>query len=252
MFLLFVLGLCVGSFLNVVIDRLCSTSQEPKSLLRHLRGVLGGRSYCDHCRRQLAWYDNIPLLSFILLRGRCRWCHSPISWQYPGVELATGIITVLVFLLSNYELRVTSYELIIAYCLIVVFVSDWKYQIIPDQIIYPAIIFTLLYLLGSYELRVTSYLISGGLAAAFFFFLYLVTKKRGMGLGDVKLAFLMGLILGFPKIVVALYFAFLTGAAVGVILILLGKKRFGQHIPFGPFLVGGTILSYLSHLGYLW
>jgi len=287
LFFFFLLGLCVGSFLNVVIYRLnlpLSQKFRPrqgKTLrveypkpegLGNWRGLVRGRSYCDYCQKQLAWFDNIPLLSFILLRGRCRYCRQPISWQYPAVELTTGLVTVLVFLLSGYGLRVTGYELLISYCLIAIFVSDLRYQIIPDQVIYPAVGATLFYRLfccsvhlagvpsPTCEVSFWNYLLTGLGSMGFFLFLYLITRRKGMGLGDVKLAFLMGLLLGWPKILVALYFAFLTGALVGVILILLGKKKFGQQIPFGPFLVGGTfiswfwgekILSYLSYLGYL-
>ena len=316
---LFILGLCVGSFINCLVYRLQeelfvnpSTSQEsrprqfpnPSGLgfsTRRVfpwRGLLSGRSYCDHCKKALAWLDNIPLLSFVLLRGRSRCCHKKISWQYPIVELVTGIITILIISLSNYELRlpagkagVTSYGLIIAYCLIIIFVSDLNYQVIPDQVIYPAIGVALVYRLFSFllftsqgllqthqprriafanlrgffvglpsEVSFWGYLLTGLGAMGFFLLLHLVTKGKGMGLGDVKLAVLMGLLLGWPKIIIALYFAFLTGALAGVILILTGKKKFGQHIPFGPFLVTGTfvswfwgerILGYLGHLGYL-
>lgn len=249
---LFVLGLCFGSFLNVLIYRL------PRGL------PITGRSFCPKCKKKIAWYDNIPLFSFILLKGRCRFCYFPISWQYPFVELTTAIFTILVvYHTLTYDTRVTIYLLLIVYALIVIFVSDLRYQIIPDQIIYPAILISLIYnfLLSSTwkeSIRPPSRcllvclppsevfwgaLISGFSAAGFFFLLHLLTRGRGMGLGDVKLTALMGLFLGFPKIIVALYLAFLTGALAGVILMISGKKKLGSHIPFGPFLAGVTIVS---------
>ena len=197
-----------------------------------------GRSFCPKCRHQLAWRDNIPLLSFLFLRGCCRCCHSPIASYYPLVELAGGVLTVLVI---SSQLSVIS--LILAYFLLAVFVSDWLYQTIPDQIVYPAIILTGFYLLiTNYGLLITN-LFSGLAAAGFFGALVWLTKGKGMGLGDVKLAGSMGLILGWPRIALAIILAFLTGAIVGVILVLLNKKTMRSQIAFGPFLIAATFIS---------
>lgn len=224
---LFLLGLCVGSFLNCWVYR-----------LNHGLSVMRGRSFCPKCRHQLAWRDNIPLLSFLFLRGRCRCCHSPIASYYPLVELAGGVLTVLVI---SSQLSVIS--LILAYFLLAVFVSDWLYQTIPDQIVYPAIILTGFYLLiTNYGLLITN-LFSGLAAAGFFGALVWLTKGKGMGLGDVKLAGSMGLILGWPRIALAIILAFLTGAIVGVILVLLNKKTMRSQIAFGPFLIAATFIS---------
>ncbi|MBI4999389.1 prepilin peptidase [Candidatus Gottesmanbacteria bacterium] len=234
---IFTLGLCIGSFLNVLIYRL------PRSL------PITGRSFCPKCQKKISWHDNIPLLSFILLRGRCRHCHSPISWQYPLVELATGIFTIFNFqfsIFNEFSIFQLLFDLLIVYALIVIFFTDLRYEIIPDQIVYPAILISLIYNFLSYFPFTEvfwGYLLTGFGAAGFFLFLYFLTRKKGMGLGDVKLAALMGLFLGFPKIIIALYLAFLTGAVIGVILVLIGKKKFGEQIPFGPFLAGATILS---------
>jgi len=229
--LLFFSGLCVGSFLNVVIYR-----------LNHGLSPLGGRSLCPRCKKKIAWRDNIPLLSFFLLKGRCRSCRSPISWQYPLVELATGVLTLFVIYYSLFvihlSLLTTIYYLLVTYALMVIFVSDLRYTTIPDQVVYSAIGLALVWSLGNREWLS---LLAGGVAAAgFFLFLVFVTRGKGMGMGDVKLAGLMGLVLGLPGIVVALMLAFLTGAVTGVILVLIGRKRLGEHIPFGPFLAGAT------------
>jgi len=252
--LLFVFGLCVGSFINCLVYRL------NEGELRR------SRSFCPKCKYQLAWGDNIPLLSFIFLRGKCRYCQSPISWQYPLVELGTGILTVVCFAQLGGVTTLTGiFQLFIVYCLIAIFVSDLLYFTIPDVIIWPAIVITFAAHLASrhtYEESLTGYLggvthlgggtfvpsgsfLGGVMAAGFFLALVLITKGKGMGLGDVKLAGLMGLLLGWKQLVFSLYFAFLTGALIGVILILLKKKKLKDPVPFGPFLIAGTLLAML-------
>ena len=224
--LLFLFGLGVGSFLNVVIWR-----------LNYGYSPIKGRSFCPKCRHKLAWFDTIPLLSFVFLRGRCRYCQQKISWQYPLVELATAFLTVVTFSRFFSDLRVTCYVLLVTFSLIVIFVSDLRYYIIPDEVVYPLLAISLLFFPKN--------ILIGLAAAGLFLLLVLLTRQKGMGQGDVKLAGLMGLILGWPKIMIALYLAFLTGAFIGVILIVLGKKRFGQIIPFGPFLTGAAYLTLL-------
>jgi len=160
------------------------------------------------------------------------------------VELVTGLHLVIVYQwvtgwCQSYCFIVLLFHCFIVTSLIAIFLSDFLYQTIPNEIVYPAIALSLVYLVINHW----SSIIAGSLAGLFFWSLFLITKGQGMGSGDVKLAILMGLFLGYPKIIVALYLAFLTGALVGVILVLLGKKRFGEHIPFGPFLVGGALLA---------
>lgn len=244
-----VMGLAVGSFLNVVIFRL-NTGGSP----------LKSRSHCDHCQKKLAWRDNIPLVSFFILKGRCRFCRLPISWHYPVVEALTAAS--FVFLTSGYwaiwsfspqggpELYMGvlefSYSLLIASALIALFFSDLLYSTLPDKIVYPVIAVSLIgtWLSRSTELAwFTLQLTPAFLSAAFFASLTLFSRGRGMGLGDAKLAFLLGLILGFPKIMVALYAAFVLGSVVGLVLILTGRRKFGQTIPFGPFLIVGFLLA---------
>jgi leader peptidase (prepilin peptidase)/N-methyltransferase len=229
---LFFLGLAIGSFLNVVVYR-----------LNHAKNPLRGRSFCDHCQHQLAWADNLPLASFILLKGKCRYCRSPISWQYPLVELATAVLSIIVFqwaILNFNNFLITGYYLVIAYLLIAVFVSDLLYQTIPDEVSCPGIIFSLIFALVT---RQFGFLMAGSASALFFLFLHLITRGKGMAMGDVKLAFFLGLFLGGPRLIFCLYLAFLTGALAGVILILTKRKRFGQQIPFGPFLTTSALAS---------
>lgn len=242
---LFILGIFVGSFLNVLVDRLYRGEQFWK-----------GHSYCEKCKKTLAWYDLVPLISFISLKGKCRYCHTSLSWYYFAVELVTGILFALTFALtiqqfSNlaiipspiYTLYAIPYGLFIVSCFIVIFFSDLKYQIIPDQIVFLGILISLFYLIFHPSSFIIS-LLSAVCACLFFLIIFLVTKGKGMGFGDVKLAFWLGLILGFPKIVVGLYLAFVIGAVVAIILVFLKKKKLhGGTISFGPFMVIGAYIS---------
>jgi prepilin signal peptidase PulO-like enzyme (type II secretory pathway) len=239
---IFIFGLIVGSFLNCVIYR-----------LEVGEGFLRGRSYCPYCKHQLSWPDLIPIFSFLILKGKCRYCHQKISLQYPLVELATGIIFLLVFLtyihINNYT---GVYLLIISCFLIVIFVYDLKHYIIPDKIIYPAIATALIFNFlphqifggGFNQFSIFKFSILSAFGAALFFLvIVLISQGKWMGIGDIKLAFLMGLILGFPNILVALFLAFFIGAIIGIGLILAGKKTLKSEVPFGPFLVTGTFIS---------
>ncbi|MBU0619060.1 prepilin peptidase [Patescibacteria group bacterium] len=245
---LFILGLCFGSFLNVVIFR-----------TTHNYSPFSGRSFCPHCKKKISWQDNIPLLSFFLLKGRCRYCHQSISQSYFLVELLTGIEFVWIWFLiqSNltllgqfegfYSLLYAAYLLYIFYVFLGITVADLKYGLIPDFLVFSGIAVSSLFVLTSYNfllLDFKSYFISGLGAGGALAALIILTKGKGMGWGDVKLALLMGLFLGWPKIVIAFYVAFLTGAITAVILILLRKKRFGQTLPFGPFLIAGTLAAF--------
>ena len=224
------LGLVIGSFLNVVIYRL------PRGL-----GYVRGRSFCPKCKHKINWFDNVPVISFLILKGRCRFCGRKISWRYPLIELLAGALFYLSYLS---HLSFLSYLLICG--LVVIFFVDLEHQIIPDEIVIPLSVLFLGYrLLTNIQYLISNFLITGIVSFLFLYLIHLLTKGRGMGLGDVKLAFLMGLVLGFPKIVVAFYLAFLTGAFVGVILILLSRAKLKQKIAFGPFLVFGTIFSLL-------
>lgn len=218
----FIFGLIIGSFLNVLIDRL---SKEES---------IRGRSYCPNCRTVLGWRDLIPIFSFFILRGRCRYCRQKISWQYPTIELLTGLLFLFIYALNPTPYTLI-YLLFITSCLIVIFVSDLKYYIIPDQIIYSAIGVTILYYL------LDSPFLAALLASGFFLSLVFISKGAWMGLGDVKLAFLMGLILDWPKILIALFLSFLTGALVGSVLVVFYKKTWKSEIPFGAFLSASTL-----------
>ena len=256
--IIFIFGLAVGSFLNVLADRL---PQEE---------TIGGRSHCDHCGHKLNWQDLVPVLSFILLRGRCQYCRKKISWQYPIVELVTGILFI-ILLVNFWNFGFNHWDLFgiwnlvflvfITSCLIVIFLSDLRYFIIPDEIIIAGVIGTLIYrfleilnfghwnLFGIWSLGFgiwnpfLIYILSALGTSLFFLLIVVATKGKGMGLGDAKLAFLMGLALGWPQILFALLFAFVFGALFGLVLILSGRATMKTRIPFGTFLAAGTFLT---------
>ncbi|MFC1663735.1 prepilin peptidase [Patescibacteria group bacterium] len=237
--IIFLFGLGIGSFLNSIVFRL----QVDESFLLK-------RSFCPNCKHKLSWKDLIPLLSFLILKGKCRYCQNKISLQYPLVELVTGILFVLIFYYCQ-SFLFAIYCLVITCFLIIIFVYDLKHYIIPDKIIYPAILISVIwYLVASVFLNLyTKYDIFGAsfaalLAAIFFLVIVLISRGKWMGVGDIKLALLLGLFLGWPNILVALFLAFFVGAIIGIGLVISGKKTFKSEVPFGPFLVGGTFITF--------
>lgn len=244
--LVFALGLVIGSFLNALIYRL----EKGESVLK-------GRSYCPRCKHSLAWYDLIPLLSFLLLGGKCRYCKGSISLQYPLVECITGLVFVVLFLhavpienlvrLSLPQVAEFIYLWAVASAFIVIFVYDVKHYLIPDKVLYPAVGLVLFYQIlagvGNVE-TLFGAVVSALSASAFFLAIYLVSKGKWMGFGDVKLAFFIGVFLGWPDIVVALFSAFTLGAVVGLLLIAFKKKGLKSEVPFAPFLIIGTAIAF--------
>jgi len=260
-FYVFLVGLAIGSFLNSVIHRLHTGESFLFAPLKSRRDFFSGfaHSYCPHCKHKLSWQDLIPVLSFLIVRGKCRYCKKKISVQYPLVELATAILFVLVLQstiinqrLSIFSIFLTCYLLLITCYLIIIFVYDLKHYIIPDKIIYPAIAITFFYNLFIHfnpKILSTKFYLLNTLSAAFgagafFLFIVLISKGRWMGVGDIKLAFFMGFFLSFPDILVALFLAFFIGAIIGIGLILIGKKTLKSEVPFGPFLVTGTFIAF--------
>lgn len=237
--IIFIFGLTIGSFLNCVIYRL----ETGDSFLK-------GRSFCPFCKHKLLWLDLIPIFSFIFLKGKCRYCGKKISWQYPLVEVSLAILSLFSFIffpdLPFSLWKLFYYWLLISF-LIIIFVFDLKYFIVLDKIIYPLIILVLLFDFHFLFLKqyATFYnLILSALAAGLFFLIIvLISNGKWMGIGDIKISFFMGLFLGFPNILVALFLSFLIGAIIGIGLILAKKKTLKSEVPFGPFLVIGTLIA---------
>jgi prepilin signal peptidase PulO-like enzyme (type II secretory pathway) len=225
---------------------------------RQRKKKINGRSRCDFCGYQLAWHDNIPVLSFLFLGGKCRKCEKKLSWQYPIVELGMGLLFLFVglkfggdfFALDFWLAFETAYFLLIAFLLLVIFVWDLKYMIIPDGLVATGIGASLIYLLSKQFSSTCSWLDSscffleglmGGLVVfGFFLLLFVFSKGKWIGGGDVKLGFLLGLVVGWGQSYMLLLLAYVIGATVSLILIAKNKKNLHSKIPFGPFLIVAT------------
>lgn len=292
-------GFILGTLLGSLVKALTCRSLSNKSFL--------GRSYCPACKRSLRWYDLFPIISYIFLKGRCRYCQKKIGIEYLAVEVVMGILVGFLFwqqfqdfqsldfardkfsifnpstlLRINFQFSVFLFELVYKIffitCLAILFLTDLKKMFIPDRIVLPAIwisiifitVITIIKIIYLYyylsqtvlgrlllpprsdyfyhhayytaELFLGSILM-GLLIGGFFMALIIITKGKGMGGGDVKLGAFMGLGLGFPNAPIATMLAFLLGAVVAIVLMVTGKKRFGQSIPFGPFLVLGSLMA---------
>jgi leader peptidase (prepilin peptidase)/N-methyltransferase len=222
-------GAVVGSFLNVVILRLPDPGQS----------IVFPASHCPQCRAPLHWYENIPLLSYIFLRGRCGHCQSAISVQYPLVELAMALLTAA--LVHRFQLSAATggYFLFSAALLVIIFI-DIRHQIIPDAISLPGIVLGFLCsLVGgtlSWQSSLVGLLVGGGVLYAVAFLYALLRKIDGMGGGDIKLLAMIGAWLGWQSLPFVIFASSTTGAIVGIIAMRSQKKGGQTRIPFGPFL----------------
>jgi prepilin signal peptidase PulO-like enzyme (type II secretory pathway) len=307
--LFFVFGTAVGSFLNVIAYRSVhgdptrpdlkksprsGLKQVPRSeatqhsgVLRNLvfrstkDGIFFGNSVCPKCKHKLAPVDLVPIVSFLLLGGHCRYCHKKISFQYPVVEFVTGVLFALAFyswyhvvsltgagLTAGQDVAGVLYQgagstysinfihlinliflLFIISTLVVLFVTDLRDGLLPNSIVLPAIMVVGLYKLilafsGSISVQSLSIdLVASLLVAGTFFAIVYLSRERALGGGDIKFVFLVALAVGWPLLLVALWLAFLTGGAVAAMLILTRKKRFGQTVPLGPFLAIGALAA---------
>jgi len=238
MFFIFLFGASIGSFLNCLVYR-----------LRHKKTILD-RSFCPRCLHQLSWYDLFPLLSFLILRCRCRYCNQKISWQYPIVEMITGLL----FLFSFLNLYSTFYFLDSTFCfmlirdwffiavMIFVFIYDLKYMLIEDLVILPAIVVVFCLNLLS-KISLSSILLGAVVGWSIFFFQYFLTKKKGMGEGDLRLGILMGVMFAWPKVLVAIFISYIIGGFISLFLILFKRKGFKSELPLGPFLAIGSLVA---------
>lgn len=271
--LTFISGLFIGSFLNVVSDRTISEKSATK-----------GRSECESCGKNLGPLELIPVISFLLQRGKCTSCKSTLSWYYPLSEILTGMLFLLVvqhlepFSRSApaYIWVVLAYLLVVTCFFIILLLTDLKYYLLPNKIVFPAIYFVLAFLtfnlvfsigysyyqmsidpLGKYLLEVGFWelqswrsfdaylytLLSSGVIYIFFWLLTKIKNGQAMGGGDVKLAFLIGLVVGFPNNILAIFLGFFTGALVSLGLIIFKLKSVKDIVPFGPFLIFGCFLA---------
>ena len=250
-FIFFIFGLIIGSFLNVVIYRY------------NTQKSFGGRSACMSCQNKLSWYELMPLISFLGLRGRCRSCKTKISIQYPLIELVTGLIFAFLFLKFEniFYTNTLIFTGIYAYyasifsLLIIIAVYDLRHKIIPDAL---SLVFGILAFLGlffftnyGFYLHLPSILefLSGVLIALPFALFWFISRGTWMGLGDAKLAVGLGWLLGLSRALSGLVVAFWSGAIIGLFLVIFSKKYgMKSEIPFAPFLVWGALLAFLFEL----
>jgi len=255
-FFLFIFGVCIGSFLNAWLWR-----------LHRDESMFGRRSYCPKCSKQLKNFDLVPLLSFLFLGGKCRFCKVKISWQYPLVEFVTGVLFLFAFinvanglgadLISQMTLLLYWYFIAI---MIVIFVYDLKYYLILDRVSLPAMVIILLInlLLGA---SLVNLLIGAVIGAGFFavqFYLsglvihspklIKIEKKsfgKWVGGGDIRLGALIGFMLGWQGVLITLFIAYVSGSVIGLALIFTKKKKMKSQVPFGPFLSAAAIITLL-------
>lgn len=236
----FLLGLSIGSFLNVLVYRV------PRK-----ESLWPPPSHCPNCNTPIKWYDNLPILSFILLRGRCRHCKERIPFRYPLVELSAGVLFVAVFFkVIGHSFSSLDYRLVAELLAGLFFVSallaiayiDAEHQIIPNKIIYPSFVVGPILLVIADPQKIPLYLIGLAIGGGLLLLISFI-KPAGMGAGDIKLAAFMGLFLSW-QVLLALFIGFATGAIIGITLALLKKKGLKEPIAFGPFLVLGGIVAY--------
>jgi len=246
--IIFLLGLSIGSFANCLIWRLY---KEEKII---------GRSYCPLCKGVIAWHDNIPVLSFLWLKGRCRNCQAKISWQYPIVELAMAFLflffwfkqlnfiwlkiddLLLVLNSVNFYLDL-GYFYLVSFVFLIVFIFDLRYYLVSTLLVWSA---TIIFLVLNIASGFSWYLILINMAGAGLFFLlqFIFTKGKGIGEGDIWLGVLLGAV--FPQtiyLIFAIFSAYIVGSLTGITLILFGRKSWGSKLPLGVFLAFGAIFT---------
>ena len=233
-FVAFVFGMVVGSFLNVCICRI------PKN-----ESIVSPPSHCPYCSYQIRWYDNIPLVSYLLLRGKCRGCGAHISLQYPLVELLNGFLTLLLFLRFGPTLAFASLFLFCSALVVITFI-DIEHQIIPDEISLSGIVvgFVLSFFLKGHTWlnSLLGILLGGGSLLLVAYSYQRITGKDGMGGGDIKLLAMMGAFLGWKAVPFIIFASSLIGTLIGVSIMLIQKKDTKLAIPFGPYLAFGAVL----------
>lgn len=239
-----VLGALVGSFLNVVILRLPAEGES----------IVFPPSHCPQCQALIRWYDNIPMLSFLWLGGRCRSCRKPISWQYPAVELLMALLS---FALFRRFGMTPAFFIYFVFCaaLLAIIVIDWYHQIIPDVISLPGIILGFaasFFLPGlSWQESALGLLLGGGIFYGIAAGYYLLARRAGMGGGDIKLLAMIGAFLGWRALPFVIFASALLGSVIGIGAMIKQKKGGKTVIPYGPFLAVASY-GYLFFADEIW
>ena len=235
--LVFMFGMCIGSFLNVCIHRLPSSMSI----------INPSRSFCPQCNSAIQFYDNIPVFSYLWLKGRCRNCKASISLRYPLVELMAGILAIAILFMFGLTLEGVVYFVLISSLLVITFI-DIDHKIIPDIITLPGIPIGLAASIVlpdmTFKSSLLGLLVGGGSLLLVAWTYSLITQKEGMGGGDIKLLGMIGTFIGWKGVIFTIFAASLTGTFVGIIVMLLKGKNLKFAIPFGPFLSIGA-MSYI-------
>lgn len=243
---IFIIGTFFGSFINALVYR-----------LHHNLSFVLARSHCPKCQHTLTWHELIPVLSFLWQRGKCINCRQKISWQYPIVEILVGFLFVIIyqthiigpqFHLPNFPEIVYLVGLFVfTVWLVIIFVYDFKYYLILDKITLPAMVLALGWqMIMNFSFgHFLNILLAAMLGGGFFLLQFLVSKGKWIGGGDIRLGVLMGLLLGWPQVLVAMMLSYIIGAVVAIGMVLLKKKHWGEQIPFGTFLTIGTFIALL-------
>jgi leader peptidase (prepilin peptidase)/N-methyltransferase len=227
-------GLSIGSFLNVCVYRL------PLG-----ESIVHPRSRCTSCGRTLTWFDNIPVLSWVVLGGRCRTCKQPVSWMYPAVESVTSLMFVITYLTYGVTL-LGVVRVAFACALIVLFVTDLRHKVLPNVITLPGIVVGFvgsLFLPPGWRSSLLGLLVGGGFLLAIAEAYYRIRGQEGLGMGDVKLLAMIGAFLGWKLVLLTLVFASFTGSLAGGVLIASGRGSMKYALPFGTFLAVGAVLA---------
>jgi leader peptidase (prepilin peptidase)/N-methyltransferase len=233
---IFLFGLAIGSFTNVLIYRL------PRE-----ESIVFPGSHCPNCNHELKWYDNIPLVSYFFLKGKCRYCKEKISIRYPLLELLNGIIYLSFFMTYGLTLEFIYLSLLTSF-LISITIIDLKHQIIPDGLVVSVLGLNILYKIGNYFIYGFPFefldSLFGLLAGAGIFLLILLISRGGMGGGDVTLVGALGFSLGLKNTILMILLSFIIGAVISLILLAFKIKSMKDPIPFGPFIIIAFYLSY--------
>jgi len=254
---IFILGLAIGSFVSASVWRYHEQEKRAihKKRLDKSLSILKGRSMCEHCGHRLSAQDLIPLVSWMSLGGKCRYCKKKLSWEYPIVELVSGLLFLASYTVWEFEVGfdyfLFSMWLVILSALIFLALYDLKWLLLPNKIIYPLIVLatslvvveSLFFNCGTEMVRdrVLGFLFAGGT----FYMLFLVSKGKWIGGGDVKLGILIGVLLGLSRSILTFVLAFNLAALAILPLLALGIVKRKTPIPFGPFLIVATVVSAL-------
>ncbi len=268
--ILIIIGFCLGSFINALVWRLhqqelIKKNNKAKKLVPQELSVLKGRSMCPNCRHRLGVIDLIPVISWLALRGNCRYCHKPISRQYPLIEIITPLLFIASYIwwpvnIQGYQVAVFALWLALLVGLIALSVYDLKWYILPSRIIYPLYIIALV--LAGIEIlfsnnipsalinEIVAIILGGGV----FYILFQVSNGKWIGGGDVRLGFLLGTIAGTPgKSILLLFLGSLIGSLTAIPLLISKKLKRNSVIPFGPFLIVAVIVIELfGHIILTW